>query len=139
MKGYSTRDVSELLELSQELIREIARSGILEPARTAGNHYRFSFQDIIVLRTAKELLDAGVGRTKVNAALFRLKNRLPSNRPLTSLRVSGDGGAVVIRRRVAHPGTRGAKFMSNRPRPVPVTHRMSDVRLSALVRVPSAV
>ena len=97
MKGYSTRDVAELLELSPGVIREIARSGIIEPARTEGNRYRFSFQDIIVLRTAKELIQAGVKRAKVNNALFRLKARLPSTRPLTSLRIAGDGGAVVIR------------------------------------------
>ena len=96
MKGYSTRDVAELLELAPELIREIARAGILDPARTAGNHYRFSFQDIIVLRTAKELLQAGVSRSQINQTLYRLKSRLPVNRPLTSLRISGDGGSVVI-------------------------------------------
>ena len=97
MKGYSTRDVAELLELEPELIREIARAGILDPARTPGNQYRFDFQDIIVLRTAKELLQAGVRRAQINNALFKLKTRLPSNRPLTSLRITGDGGAVVIR------------------------------------------
>ena len=97
MKGYSTQDVAELLELSPSVIREIARAGILEPARTAGGQYRFDFQDIIVLRTAKELLQAGVKRAKVNNALFRLKSKLPSNRSLTSLRIAGDGGAVVIR------------------------------------------
>ena len=97
MKGYSTQNVAELLELSPELIREIARAGILEPARTAGNHYRFDFQDIIVLRTAKELMQAGVRRAEINHALFNLKSKLPSNRPLTSLRIAGDGGAVVIR------------------------------------------
>jgi tetratricopeptide (TPR) repeat protein len=96
MKGYSTRDVAELLELSPELIREIARAGILDPSRTPGGQYRFNFQDIIVLRTAKELLGSGVRRSQINNTLFRLKNRLPSNRPLTSLRITGDGGAVVI-------------------------------------------
>ena len=96
MKGYSTRDVAELLEIPPEVIRDIARAGILEPARTAGNHYRFDFQDIIILRTAKELLQSGVKRAQINNALFRLKSKLPSNRPLTSMRISGDGGAVVI-------------------------------------------
>ena len=96
MKGYSTRDVAELLEIPSEVVRDIARAGILEPARTPGNHYRFDFQDIIILRTAKELLQSGVKRAQVNRALFRLKAKLPSNRPLTSMRVSGDSGAVVI-------------------------------------------
>ena len=96
MKGYSTRDVAELLEIPPGVIRDIARSGILEPARTSSNHYRFNFQDIIILRTAKELLLSGVKRAQINNALFRLKSRLPSNRSLTSMRISGDGGAVVI-------------------------------------------
>ncbi|MCZ6503508.1 MAG: MerR family transcriptional regulator, partial [Gammaproteobacteria bacterium] len=97
MKGYSTRDIAELLELPQETIREIARSGILDPDRTPGQHYRFSFQDIIILRTAKELLDAGVGKSRINKTLFQLKIQLPSNRALSSLRISGDAGDVVIR------------------------------------------
>ncbi len=97
MKGYSTRDVADLLELPPATIREIARAGILDPTRAPGNRYRFSFQDIIILRTAKELLQGGVKRAQINNALFNLKNRLPSGRSLTSLRVTGDGGQVVIR------------------------------------------
>ena len=96
MKGYSTREVAELLELQPELIREIARTGILEPTRTPGNHYRFDFQDMIILRKAKELLESGVRRVQINAQLYNLKPKLPSNRLLTSLRISGDSGAVVI-------------------------------------------
>jgi len=97
MKGYSTRDVAELLELPQETIREIARSGIIDPDRSPGQRYRFSFQDIIILRTAKELLQGGVRKSRINRSLFKLKHQLPSNRPLTSLRISGDGGNVVIK------------------------------------------
>ena len=96
MKGYSTREVAELLEIPPNVIRDIARAGVLDPARTAGNHYRFDFQDIIILRTAKELLKSGLKRSQVNNALFRLKTKLPSNRSLTSMRISGDSGAVVI-------------------------------------------
>ncbi len=96
MKGYSTRDVAELLELPQETIRQIARSGILDPERTTGQHYRFSFQDIIILRTAKELLRSGVSKSRINNSLFQLKNRLPSSRTLSSLRILGDAGQVVV-------------------------------------------
>ncbi len=96
MKGYSTRNVAELLGIKDETIREIARSGILDPERTTGNRYRFSFQDIVILRTAKELLDAGVTKARINKTLFELKQRLPSERSLSSLRIAGDGGDVVI-------------------------------------------
>ncbi|XOV88554.1 MAG: tetratricopeptide repeat protein [Pseudomonadota bacterium] len=96
MKGYSTREVAELLELSPAVIRDIAR-GVLDPDKGPKGRYRFSFQDIIVLRTAKELLGAGVRRSRINRSLLSLQQRLPQNRPLTALRISGDGGQVVIR------------------------------------------
>jgi tetratricopeptide (TPR) repeat protein len=96
MKGYSTREVAELLELPQDVIRDIAR-GVLDPEKNPKGRYRFSFQDIVVLRTAKELLNAGVRRGRINRSLLSLQRRLPQNRPITSLRITGDGGDVVIR------------------------------------------
>ena len=96
MKGYSTSNVAELLGIKAETIREIARAGVLDPERTSGNHYRFSFQDIVILRTAKELLDAGVRKASLNQSLLQLKQRLPAERSLSSLRIAGDAGAVVI-------------------------------------------
>lgn len=96
MKGYSTREVAELLELPQDVIRDIAR-GVLDPEKNPKGRYRFSFQDIVVLRTAKELLAAGVRRGRINRSLLSLQRRLPQNRSITSLRITGDGGDVVIR------------------------------------------
>ncbi len=96
MKGYSTREVAELLELPPEVIRDVAR-GVLDPDKNPRGRYRFSFQDIVVLRTAKELLQAGVHRSRINRSLLSLQRRLPQNRPLTALRIAGDGGEVVIR------------------------------------------
>ena len=97
MKGYSTQEVSDLIELKASTIREFARTGILDPSRAHKNHYRFGFQDIVVLRTAKELMEAGISRARINKALFKLKTQLPSDRSLTSLRIGCDGGSVVIR------------------------------------------
>jgi tetratricopeptide (TPR) repeat protein len=97
MKGYSTREVGELLDMPQETVREIARSGALEPERGPGLHYRFSFQDIIILRTARELIAAGIGKSRVNRALFRLKTRLLQSKSLTSVRISGGDGEVMVR------------------------------------------
>lgn len=96
MKGYSTQEVAELLILPQTVIRDIAR-GVLDPEKTPRGRYRFSFQDIVILRTAKELLVAGVQRSRINRSLLSLQQRLPQSRPLTSLRITGEGGNVVIR------------------------------------------
>ena len=57
MKGYSTREVAELIDLPQETIREIAH-GVLDLDRHHRGRYRFSFLDFVVLRTARELLQA---------------------------------------------------------------------------------
>ena len=112
MKGYTTREVAELIGLPQETIREIARAGVLAPERSHGQHYRFSFQDIIVLRTAKELIGAGIPKARINSVLFRLKQSLPQTRPLTSLRITGAGSEVLLREndQLVNPETGQAHF-----------------------------
>ncbi|MFT4821953.1 MAG: tetratricopeptide (TPR) repeat protein [Candidatus Azotimanducaceae bacterium] len=96
MKGYSTREVAELLALSPRVVREIAR-GVIDAERDDKARYQFSFQDIVLLRTAKELISGGVPQGKINRTLLSLQRRLPADRSLTSLRITGDSGAVVIR------------------------------------------
>ena len=59
MKSFSTRDVAKLLGLSEAQVRSQAR-GYLVPDRGPRNAYRFSFQDLVLLRTAKTLGDARI-------------------------------------------------------------------------------
>ena len=97
MTGYTTREVAEILALSVGQIRSYARSGLLSPCRGPRNEYRFSFQDIVVLRAASELLKARVHPRKVRRALSRLREQLPSGRPLTAVHITTDGDRVVVR------------------------------------------
>ena len=60
MKMYNARNVAKLLDLSVGQVRSYARSGLLRPERGPRGEYRFSFQDLVLLRTAKGLLDARV-------------------------------------------------------------------------------
>ena len=96
MKGYTTRDVENLLGLSRRHARELGRSGILDPDRGSGNRYLFSFQDLVLLRTAKELLDADVPQQRVLRALRRVKRQLPDARSLTEVRIAAEGEDVVV-------------------------------------------
>jgi tetratricopeptide (TPR) repeat protein len=96
MKGYSTQAVAALLDLSPRIVREIAR-GVIDAERGTYARYRFSFQDIILLRTAKELLNSGIHQRRINRTLLSLQRQLPVNRSLSSLRITGDAGVVVIR------------------------------------------
>jgi tetratricopeptide (TPR) repeat protein len=95
--GYSTRDVATMLGLSEGQVRSFVRAGFLSPPRGPRGEMRFSFQDLVVLRTARGLVEAQVPTRRVRQALARLKDQLPSGRPLTAVRILADGNRVVAR------------------------------------------
>jgi tetratricopeptide (TPR) repeat protein len=95
--GYTTRDVAALLGLSATQVRALIRDGLLSPAQGARGEYRFSFQDLILLRTAKGLLAANVPRRRIRMALQKLQDQLPEGRPLTGVRITAQGHHVVVR------------------------------------------
>jgi tetratricopeptide (TPR) repeat protein len=97
MTGYTTRQVAEILGLTEERVRSFARAGLLDPGRGPGNSLRFTFQDIVLLRAARELLDQDVPTRRVHAALLSLRAQLPQGRPLSAVRVSALGERVLVR------------------------------------------
>lgn len=97
MSGYATRDVSELIGLKPEQVRHYVRRGLLDPDRGRRGEYRFSFQDVVLLRTAKGLLDAHVSVRRANRVLLKLKSELHSVRTLSSVRIYATGNNVVVR------------------------------------------
>lgn len=97
MSGYTTRDVSELLGMSAAKVRSFARAGFLSAERGVRGEYRFSFQDIVLLRTAKELASARVHPRKLWRTLRLLKAQLPNGQPLTAVRIAAEGDRVVVR------------------------------------------
>ncbi|MGH8659820.1 MAG: tetratricopeptide repeat protein [Gammaproteobacteria bacterium] len=105
MSGFATKDVARLLGISEQKVRAFARQGFLTAARGARGEYRYSFHDVVVLRAAKELLDASLPPRKVLRALSALKQRLPRGRALSAVRIAVLGDEVVVRdsRRSWHP------------------------------------
>lgn len=97
MKSYTTRDVARLLGLSEPQVRSQARAGFLSPERGPRNGYRFSFQDLVLLRTARELAQARVPPRRIRSALCGLARELPTGRSLSGLRITADGEQVVVR------------------------------------------
>ncbi len=57
MHSYGVRDVEKLLRLPRSTIRALIAAGFVTPARGPRNAWLFSFQDLIVLRTAQALAD----------------------------------------------------------------------------------
>ena len=97
MKSYTTRDVAKLLGLSEAQVRSQARVGYLAPDRGPRNSYRFSFQDLVLLRTAKALSEARIAPRRIRRALRTLISQLPAGRSLSGLRISSEGHRIVVR------------------------------------------
>ena len=97
MPSYSVRDVERVLRLSPDTTRNLIRAGFVKPARGARREFRFSFQDLIVLRTARALIDAKIPRQRIHRSLERLRRELPDSMPLSGLSISAVGDHVVVR------------------------------------------
>lgn len=97
MAGYTAREAARLLELSLAQIRGYVRAGFLAPERGARGEYRFSFQDLVLLRTAKALVGARIPARRVRSALRSLVRQLPEGRPLTGVHISADGDRIIVR------------------------------------------
>ncbi len=97
MSGYSASEVGRLLGLSAGQVRSYVRSGFLSPAPGPSGDMRFSFQDVVLLRTAKGMVEARIPPRRVRRLLKKLKDQLPNGRPLTGLSISTEGRKVVVR------------------------------------------
>ena len=97
MHPYGVRDVEKLLRLPRSTIRSLIEAGFVSPARGPRNAWRFSFQDLIVLRTAEALAAANVPRRRIARSVRELRRHLPESMPLSGLAISAVGNRVVVR------------------------------------------
>jgi tetratricopeptide (TPR) repeat protein len=97
MQGYGTADVARLLHIPPRKVRALARSGVLRAGRGPRGRYQFSFQDLVLLHAARELTEARVPSARVYRALRSLKRQLPSDLPLSGLRIAALGDRIVVR------------------------------------------
>jgi tetratricopeptide (TPR) repeat protein len=97
MHGFGTAEVARLLGMTPRQVRRLATAGVLRPTRGPRRAYRFSFQDLVLLRAAKALSEKSVPRRRVHRALRSLSRQLPRDRPLSELRITAEGDQVVVR------------------------------------------
>jgi tetratricopeptide (TPR) repeat protein len=102
MHPYSARDVERVLSLSRTTLRSLIRVGCVTPARGPRREQRFSFQDLIVLRTARSLIEARIPRARIRRALESLRRSLPADLPLSGLTIHAVGERVVVREGARH-------------------------------------
>src|SRR6266705_5085090 len=97
MHQYSARDVERLVHLPRSRIRSMVEAGFVSPARGPRNAWLFSFQDLIVLRTAQALAAAKVPRKRVTRSVKELRRHLPQSMPLSGLSICAVADRVVVR------------------------------------------
>jgi len=97
VQGYGVREVERLLRLSRSTLRALIRAGFVTPARGPRRARQFSFQDLIVLRTAQALAGASLPARRITRSLKQLRRRLPPEMPLSGLAIAAEGDRVVVK------------------------------------------
>lgn len=94
---YSVKDVSRLFGLSESRLRYWISSGFLWPSVRRKGQVFYTFEDLITIKTAVELLGSGRSLQQVRAALVELRRELPEGvEPQARLRICSDGNTVVV-------------------------------------------
>jgi tetratricopeptide (TPR) repeat protein len=97
MHDYSIADIERLIGLSRAVVRTLIRQQFVAPHRGPRREYRFSFQDLLTLRTAKALSAARLSNRRISRSLRDLRRRLPEQAPISGLSLRVVGDTVSIR------------------------------------------
>jgi tetratricopeptide (TPR) repeat protein len=94
---YTFAAVARILGLPEAKLRYWSQSGFVGPSRRRGVRQLFTFQDLVTVRAAKELVERGFSPAQIRKALESVRAALPHvDRPLEHLRVAWDGKALTL-------------------------------------------
>lgn len=99
---YTLRALQEMLGVSRAVVSRLVAAGFVSPQRGPRNEYRFTFQDVVLLRTAHGLQAAQIPPRRIVGSLQRLRASLPAALPLTGLRITAVGKDIVVREGGTH-------------------------------------
>jgi tetratricopeptide (TPR) repeat protein len=104
---YTLRGIQQMLNLSRRVLAGLIGAGFVTPARGPRNEYRFTFQDVVLLRTAHALRSASIPPRRILRSLEQLRASLPEQLPLSGLRITAVGGEIAVRDGAVHwtPGS----------------------------------
>ncbi len=95
--GYRTTEIAEVVGLSDRQVRSYVYAGLVKPERGPRHEYRYSFQDLVLLRMGSRLKGSRLSVRRVAAALLELRDQLPDEQPLSSVEVDALGRTVLVR------------------------------------------
>ena len=96
-RSYRVGDVVKIVGISRRQLHYWAETDLVAPsARTPGGHARYAFEDLVALKTAKRLIDAGVSLQRIRRSIRALRAMLPSvRRPLAEIVLVATGDVVL--------------------------------------------
>lgn len=97
LQHFGTADVTRLVGISAAALRSLVRERHVSPERGPRGALRFTFQDLIALRTARALSAAGLPTRRITRALRELRRHLPAQVPLSGLSIRAGGEHVIVR------------------------------------------
>lgn len=95
---FRSSDVQQLLDLSRRQLHYWADTDLVRPTvRTRGGHHRYTLEDLVALKAAKRLIDAGVSVQRIRKSIRALRKILPTvRRPLAELVLVATGDVVLV-------------------------------------------
>jgi tetratricopeptide (TPR) repeat protein len=108
---YTLRHIEEMLGLGRGVVMGLVNAGFVVPARGPRNELRFSFQDVVLLRTAHHLRAANIPPKRLLRQLKSLRERLPAELPLSGLRIKAIGNEVAVKDGAAHWGAESGQLL----------------------------
>ena len=96
--GYSTQQVVGLTRLTENQIRTMVRRSFVSPTRSRRGWFSFPFQDVVLLRTVGNLLNAGsLDMRKTVSILSNLKGKLGPGKSLISFVLTAANADIFVK------------------------------------------
>lgn len=94
---FRAGDVVEIVQISRRQLQYWSQTDLIRPsAKTPGGHARYTFEDLVALKAAKRLIDAGVSVQRIRKSIRALRRTLPAvERPLTELILVATGDVLL--------------------------------------------
>jgi tetratricopeptide (TPR) repeat protein len=96
MHEFDSKDLKRLFGIPASQVRALIRAGHIHPLKKAGR-LSYSFQDLIVLRTAGSLRAAKIPAQRINRTLREIRESLPGALPLSGLSIVAVGDRIMVR------------------------------------------
>lgn len=95
---FSSRQAASISGLSQRQLLYWRKTGLITPSHTTrGGHSRYTFTDLLALKTSRRLIDAGVSVQRIRECIHSLLQFLPQlTQPLTECTLVVTGDVVLV-------------------------------------------